>query len=120
VTARAGLADCRRPDFLTFGNGYVERQKNWLGQVMKYESAPGKYLRRKPDMVSYVMTDGLRVKHEFEAGSVSICSNRISIRRCMGCLNTWGHYMRHGSMSHRLSFVAAITRTAVTQGSSCI
>ncbi|SOE91857.1 phage portal protein, PBSX family [Burkholderia sp. D7] len=57
-------------DFLTFGNGYVERQKNRLGQVMKYESAPAKYLRRKPDMISYVMTDGLRVKHEFEAGSV--------------------------------------------------
>lgn len=57
-------------DFLTFGNGYIERQLNRLGGVLRYESAPGKYMRRKPDMQTYVMTDGFRVKHEFDPGSI--------------------------------------------------
>lgn len=57
-------------DFLVFGNAYFERQLNRLGNVLRYESAPAKYMRRKPDMSTYVMTDGQRVKHEFETGSV--------------------------------------------------
>jgi capsid portal protein len=106
-------------DFLTFGNGYVERQKNRLGQVMKYESAPAKYLRRKPDMISYVMTDGLRVKHEFEAGSVFHLIEPDINQEVYGLPEYLGHSMRHGSMSLRRSFAAATTKTAVTRVSSC-
>jgi PBSX family phage portal protein len=57
-------------DFLVFGNGYLERKLNRLGKVLSYDSAPAKYMRRKPDMASYVMTDGMRIKHEFEPGAV--------------------------------------------------
>ncbi|POR46732.1 PBSX family phage portal protein [Paraburkholderia eburnea] len=57
-------------DFLMFGNGYVERQKNRLGGTLKFEAAPGKYMRRRVDMVSYAQTDGWKVVHEFEAGAV--------------------------------------------------
>jgi PBSX family phage portal protein len=57
-------------DFLTFGNAYIERQKSRLGTTLKYESAPAKYMRRKADLKTYVMTDGWQTKHEFETGSV--------------------------------------------------
>ncbi|WP_321815674.1 MULTISPECIES: phage portal protein [unclassified Paraburkholderia] len=57
-------------DFLMFGNGYVERQKNRLGNTLKFEAAPGKYMRRSVDMTSYAQTDGWKVVHEFDAGSV--------------------------------------------------
>ncbi|WP_321919790.1 phage portal protein [Paraburkholderia tropica] len=57
-------------DFLMFGNGYVERQKNRLGGTLKFDAVPGKYMRRRTDMASYVQTNGWQVTHEFEAGSV--------------------------------------------------
>ncbi|WLE59265.1 phage portal protein [Burkholderia plantarii] len=57
-------------DFLTFGNGYFEAQRNRLGGVLQYAPAPAKYVRRKVNLADYVQTDGFRVKYEFPTGSV--------------------------------------------------
>lgn len=57
-------------DFLTFGNGIIERKANRLGKTMAFGSAPAKYVRRKPDLVNYVQTNGFQTKYEFPEGSV--------------------------------------------------
>jgi PBSX family phage portal protein len=57
-------------DFLIFGNGYMAPVKNRLGGVLRYESIPAKYLRRRVDLQSYVQTNGWQAVHEFEAGAV--------------------------------------------------
>lgn len=57
-------------DFLMFGNGYMERQKNRLGGTLGFEVAPAKYVRRRTDMVSYAQTDGWKLVHNFEVGAV--------------------------------------------------
>ena len=57
-------------DYLTFGNGYVEKQKNRLGGMLKLEPTLGKYTRRGLDRDRYFQTDGYRKTHEFAPGSV--------------------------------------------------
>lgn len=57
-------------DFLTFGNGYIERRRNALGGVLKLEPALAKYMRRKNDLVNYMFVNGWQTVHEFEDGSV--------------------------------------------------
>ncbi|KWE44607.1 capsid portal protein [Burkholderia ubonensis] len=57
-------------DFMTFGNGIVERKPNRLGQTLRFEPAPAKYVRRRTDMVNYVQTNGFQTKYEFPEGSV--------------------------------------------------
>ncbi|CAN0621069.1 Capsid portal protein [Burkholderia multivorans] len=57
-------------DFLTFGNGVVERKPNRLGKTLQFDPAPAKYVRRRPNMVDYVQTNGFQVKYEFPTGSV--------------------------------------------------
>nr|WP_186148322.1 phage portal protein [Burkholderia gladioli] len=57
-------------DFLTFGNAYVEQQRNRLGGVMQYMPAPAKYVRRKANLTDYVQINGFQVTHEFDPGSV--------------------------------------------------
>lgn len=57
-------------DFLVFGNGYQERQRNRLGGTLKFEPPPGKYVRRKADLQTYVQTNGWQIVHEFDAGVV--------------------------------------------------
>nr|WP_186178025.1 phage portal protein [Burkholderia gladioli] len=57
-------------DFLTFGNAYVEQQRNRLGGVMQYVPAPAKYVRRKVNLTDYLQINGFQVTHEFDPGSV--------------------------------------------------
>ncbi|MEM5403911.1 phage portal protein [Paraburkholderia unamae] len=57
-------------DFLMFGNAYLNREKNRLGQTLQFSAPPSKYMRRRVDLQSYVQTDGWKAVHEFEAGSV--------------------------------------------------
>ncbi|CAE6841448.1 hypothetical protein R69746_06942 [Paraburkholderia aspalathi] len=57
-------------DFLMFGNGYIERQRNRLGGTLKFEAVPAKYVRRKADLLTYVQTNGWLAIHEFDAGSI--------------------------------------------------
>jgi PBSX family phage portal protein len=57
-------------DFLTFGNGYIERRKNALGGTLQLEPALAKYMRRALDLDRYVFVTGWKKKHEFEPGSI--------------------------------------------------
>jgi PBSX family phage portal protein len=57
-------------DFLTFGNGYLERQDNRLGRPLALRHAPAKYLRRATDLQRFYQVNGWQVSHEFAAGSV--------------------------------------------------
>jgi capsid portal protein len=45
-------------DFLTFGNGYLERRQNRLGGTLSLEPALAKYVRRKADFSGYVFANG--------------------------------------------------------------
>jgi PBSX family phage portal protein len=57
-------------DFLTFGNGYIERRKNALGGTLQLDPALAKYMRRAVDLQRYFYVTGWQKKHEFEAGSI--------------------------------------------------
>ena len=57
-------------DFLTFGNGYLERQDNRLGTPLALKRAPAKYLRRATDLQRFYQVNGWQVSHEFAAGTV--------------------------------------------------
>ncbi|MFP3187141.1 MAG: capsid portal protein, partial [Paraburkholderia sp.] len=57
-------------DFLTFGNGYLERQDNRLGKPLALKRAPAKYLRRATDLQRFYQVNGWQVSHEFAAGTV--------------------------------------------------
>lgn len=57
-------------DFLTFGNGYLERKKNRLGGTLGLSPALAKYVRRAPDLERYLFVTGWQKKHEFEPGSI--------------------------------------------------
>jgi len=57
-------------DFLTFGNGYLEKKQNMLGDTLSLEPALAKYVRRKTDFTGYVFVNGWEQVHEFEAGSI--------------------------------------------------
>lgn len=57
-------------DFLTFGNGYLERRKNRLGGTLELVPALAKYVRRAPGLERYLFVTGWKNKHEFEQGSI--------------------------------------------------
>jgi PBSX family phage portal protein len=57
-------------DFLTFGNGYLERQNSRLGGPLKLAPTMAKYTRRKRDLSRYVQIHGWQVAHEFAPGSI--------------------------------------------------
>ncbi|MFT4432098.1 phage portal protein [Caballeronia sp. 15715] len=57
-------------DFLVFGNGYLERQKNRLGGTLALKRAPSKYMRRSTDLQKFYQVNGRQQQHEFEAGSI--------------------------------------------------
>jgi len=57
-------------DFLTFGNGYLEKKKNMLGGTLSLEPALAKYVRRKTDLRGYVFVNGWQQEHEFEEGGI--------------------------------------------------
>jgi PBSX family phage portal protein len=57
-------------DFLVFGNGYLERQKNRLGGTLALKRAPSKYMRRSTDLLRFYQANGWQQEYEFEAGSI--------------------------------------------------
>lgn len=58
-------------DFLTFGNGYLERVRNRLGGTLRLKHSLAKYTRRGAvDMSQYFFVRGWQTEHEFEPGSV--------------------------------------------------
>lgn len=71
--AKLSLAAFRRLalDHLVFGNSYLERVDNMIGKPLRYEPVLAKYMRRKKDLVTYVLTDGFQVKTTFEPGTIA-------------------------------------------------
>ncbi|WP_122793634.1 phage portal protein, partial [Burkholderia pseudomallei] len=57
-------------DFLTFGNGYLERRRNMVGGTLRLEPALAKYVRRKADFSGFVYVNGWQERHEFAPDSV--------------------------------------------------
>ncbi|MDR6387561.1 PBSX family phage portal protein [Paraburkholderia phenoliruptrix] len=58
-------------DFLTFGNGYIDRRTNRLGGTLALKRAPSKYMRRRIDLQRFVQLNGYQqIEHEFEPGAV--------------------------------------------------
>jgi PBSX family phage portal protein len=57
-------------DFLTFGNGYLERRTNRLGGILELQAPLAKYVRRCKDLGQYVQVHGWQEAHEFARGSV--------------------------------------------------
>ena len=57
-------------DWAVFGNAYLERRDNRLGQPMRLESPLAKYMRRGVDMESYFFMHNANEPHEFKRGSV--------------------------------------------------
>ena len=45
-------------DFLTFGNGYIDRRTNRLGGTLALKRAPSKYMRRRIDLQRFVQLNG--------------------------------------------------------------
>jgi PBSX family phage portal protein len=57
-------------DFLTFGNGYLERRRAMTGSPLKLQHVLGKYVRRGQDLEQYFFVQGWRNEHEFKRGEV--------------------------------------------------
>ncbi|MGB6053733.1 MAG: phage portal protein [Burkholderiaceae bacterium] len=58
-------------DYLTFGNGYLERRNSRLQSALQLQPALAKYVRRGADDLSkYFFVRGWREEHEFASGSV--------------------------------------------------
>lgn len=57
-------------DFLTFGNGYLERVNGRTGKPLELRHALAKYMRRGVDLDRYWFVHGWRQEHEFQAGSI--------------------------------------------------
>lgn len=57
-------------DFLTFGNGYLERRNTHLGNMFELVPAPAKSMRRCKDLEQYVQVQGWQETQEFARGSV--------------------------------------------------
>lgn len=57
-------------DFLTFGNGYLERRNSRLGGPLSLRRAPAKYLRRATDLERFYQVNGWQASHEFAGGTV--------------------------------------------------
>ncbi|MBI1626033.1 phage portal protein [Comamonas sp. EJ-4] len=57
-------------DYLVFGNGYLERPRNVLGEGMQLRHALGKYVRRHRDLERFVFVRNWQEAHEFRRGSV--------------------------------------------------
>lgn len=57
-------------DYLTFGNGYLQRLDNRLNKPMALVPALAKYVRRRTDFQGYVFTDGWKVSSDFQEGTI--------------------------------------------------
>ncbi|WP_421865084.1 phage portal protein [Motiliproteus sp.] len=57
-------------DYLIFGNGYLEKRVNRLGEPLKLVPSLAKYTRRGLEPDSYWFVRGWGEEHEFKAGSI--------------------------------------------------
>jgi PBSX family phage portal protein len=57
-------------DFLVFGNGYIERRDNRLGDPLNLDCPLAKYVRRGIDPGTYWYVAEYGIDHEFKPGSV--------------------------------------------------
>jgi len=57
-------------DYLTFGNGYLERRRSLTGRAVKLQHSLAKYTRRGIDDGQYFFIRGWREEHEFPVGEV--------------------------------------------------
>jgi PBSX family phage portal protein len=57
-------------DWVTFGQAYVERRENMLGQPLALLPCLAKYMRRGEDLQTYYQVRGFNDEHVFKAGSV--------------------------------------------------
>ncbi len=57
-------------DFLVFGNAYLEKRFNRLGQIIELQHVPAKYVRCGTDLQTYYFVRGWQQEHSFKAGSV--------------------------------------------------
>jgi PBSX family phage portal protein len=57
-------------DFLTFGNGYVERRLAKSGRPMELQPALARYVRRGVELDRYWFVQGWKLEHEFPRGEV--------------------------------------------------
>ncbi|MGF7190678.1 PBSX family phage portal protein [Robbsia andropogonis] len=58
-------------DFLIFGNGYLDIQRNRLGGLLALKHIPAKSVRRAADRKRYVLLNGVSVSHTFDEGTVA-------------------------------------------------
>jgi PBSX family phage portal protein len=57
-------------DFLVFGNGYLERRRNRLGETLKLSCPLAKYVRRGTDLETYFYVPQWGVEHPFPRGEI--------------------------------------------------
>lgn len=57
-------------DYLTFGNGYLERRRSLTSRPVKLQHSLAKYTRRGIDDGQYFFVRGWREEHEFPVGEV--------------------------------------------------
>lgn len=57
-------------DYMTFGNGYLERRDNALGRPLQLVAPLAKYVRRGLQPGQYFSLDGMSEPHEFKIGSI--------------------------------------------------
>lgn len=57
-------------DFLIFGNAYLEKKTNWLGELLSLRHSLAKYTRRGVDEGIYYFIYGWKQEHEFARGSI--------------------------------------------------
>ena len=57
-------------DFITFGNGYLERVGNRLGGTLELRHALAKYMRRGKELDRYWFVRGWQQEHQFAAGAI--------------------------------------------------
>ena len=57
-------------DYLVFGNAYLELIRNQLGEPLRFETVPAKYVRRGVEEGTYWFVQGWKELHQFAAGSI--------------------------------------------------
>ncbi|WP_269633136.1 phage portal protein [Pelomonas sp. BJYL3] len=57
-------------DFLTFGNGYLERPRSMTGRNLQLLHPLAKYVRRGAELDRYYFVRGWKDEHEFAVGSI--------------------------------------------------
>ena len=57
-------------DFLVFGNGYLQRVDNRLGNPLALKNSPAKYTRRSVDLESYWWIPSCKTEEQYKPGSI--------------------------------------------------